>query len=146
MPRGGKRPGAGRRPGTEGKRGPQKRTLALRAAAQRSLAVTADRTIREIGRLAFSDIGQLFDAKGRLRPLHELPADVRAAIASVKISKKNLTAGDGVVEDVIEVKLWDKLRAVEMAAKHHGLLLEKIEHSGKMTLEELVGGSMSSSR
>jgi hypothetical protein len=44
----------------------------------------------------------------------------------VKATKKNLTAGDGKTEDVVEVRLWDKTRALESLAKHFGLLKENI--------------------
>lgn len=104
----------------------------------RDLELTADRTIEEIRRLALSDIGVLFDEQGRLKPLKDIPPAIRATIASVKVTKTNRIVGDGVQEDVVEVKLWDKLRALEMAAKHHGLLVEKMLVTGELTLIERV--------
>lgn len=132
MPRGGKRPGAGR------KHGPTPRTKAVRAAVQRDHELTAARTLEEIRRIGLSDIGEMFDSNGHLRPLQDLPREARAAIASVKVSKKNLTAGDGIVEDVVEIKLWDKIRALEMAAKHHGLLVERLQVTGELTLSDKI--------
>jgi hypothetical protein len=35
-------------------------------------------------------------------------------------------AGDGRVDTVYEVKLWDKIRALELAAAHLGLLKKKV--------------------
>jgi phage terminase small subunit len=96
--------------------------------------LTAIRVLEEIRRLSFSDTGALYDADGHLRPLHQLPPAVRACIASIKTTKKNLTVGDGAQEDVVEVRLWDKLRALEMAAKHFALLTERVEHSGGMDI------------
>jgi hypothetical protein len=66
---------------------------------------------------------------------------VRACIASVKTTKKNLTVGDGVQEDVIEVKLWDKVKALDQAGRYHGLFVERHEHTVALTLEELVAGA-----
>jgi hypothetical protein len=40
--------------------------------------------------------------------------------------------GDGTQEDVVEVRLWDKLRALEMLAKHFALLTEPLEHGGEV--------------
>jgi hypothetical protein len=40
--------------------------------------------------------------------------------------------GDGTQEDVVEVRLWDKLRALEMLAKHFALLTERLEHGGEV--------------
>jgi phage terminase small subunit len=110
-------------------------TAAIAAGRARQLAaadLTAIRTLEEIRRLGFSDIGALFTDAGRLKPLHELPPAARACIASIKTTKKNLTVGDGTQEDVVEVRLWDKLRALEMAAKHFALLTERLEHGGEV--------------
>jgi len=95
--------------------------------------LTAIRVLEEYRRLGFSDVGDIFDEQGRLKPIKQLPPAVRAAIASVKATKKNLTAGDGVTEDVVEVKLWDKLKALNDLAKHFGLLEEQVQHHGEIT-------------
>ena len=105
------------------------RTLRRRVAETKALRmedITAERTMREIARVGFSDYRQLFDKDGKLRPITELSPDIRAAVASAKLTKKNLTAGDGVQEDVVEVKLWDKVRALELLAKHFALTQEVV--------------------
>ena len=43
-------------------------------------------------------------------------------------------AGDGSVVTVSEVKLWDKVRALELAATYLGLLKKQVEHSGEIDL------------
>jgi phage terminase small subunit len=95
------------------------------AARQQRTHATADATVRELARVAYSDISAYFDDSGRLRPLHELSPDQRAAIASVKVVRKNLTSGDGCVEYVHEIKLWSKPRALETLGKHQGLFREE---------------------
>jgi len=40
--------------------------------------------------------------------------------------KKNLTAGDGQVDTILKIRLWDKPRALEMLAKHFALLKEVV--------------------
>ena len=45
----------------------------------------------------------------------------------MELTKRNLTAGDGMQEDVVKVKLWDKPRALEMLAKHFALLTEVVD-------------------
>lgn len=135
MPRGGRRTGSGRKRGSTG---PQEHTKVLRQKIRQHHELTAARTLEELRRLAFSDIGDLFDANGRLRPLKDIPPTLRACIASVKTTKKNLTAGDGIQEDVVEVRLWDKIRAIEMAAKHHGLLTEKLDVTGAVTFIDKI--------
>jgi phage terminase small subunit len=83
---------------------------------------TADNTVRELARLAYSDISAYFDEHGNVKPLSELTADQRAAIASIRVVKKNPFGGT--VEYVQEFKLWNKPRALEILAKHQGLLRE----------------------
>lgn len=101
--------------------------------------VKAVHVLEELRRLSFADLADMVDATtGKLKPLHEMPPAARAAIASVKLTKKNLTAGYGVMEDVVELKLWDKPRALEMLAKHFGLLTEKLEHSGEITIRHEI--------
>ena len=75
------------------------------------------------------------DDEGHLLPVKDWPPEIRAAVASMEITKRNLTAGDDVQEDVVKLKLWDKIRAVELLAKHLGLLIERINVSGD---EELL--------
>lgn len=93
------------------------------AKLERSL-LTADRVLEEHRRLAFSDIGHLFTTDGKLKPITSLPAEIRSCISSVKVMKRNLIAGDGVAEDVIEIKLWDKNKALENLMKHFGLMVD----------------------
>src|SRR6266851_9897381 len=90
------------------------------------LRATVDNTVREIARLSFSDVGELFDESGHLKNVKDLPREVRACIASIKVVKKNLIAGDNSTEWVHEVKLWNKPKALELLATHLGLL-EKVQ-------------------
>ena len=71
-------------------------------------------------RIAFFDIGTLFDAKGHLKPIRDLAPEARAALASVEVVRQNITVGDGKQEWVHKVKVWDKARVLEMLAKHAG--------------------------
>lgn len=95
---------------------------AMIAAKLNECTITKERTLREIGRLAYSDPGALFDEFGNLRPIHTLDEATRATIASVEVIKKNMVAGDGEMDEVHKVKQWDKTKALEMAAKYLKLL------------------------
>ena len=63
-----------------------------------------------------------FDEHGHLKPLTALTDSQVAAIASIEVVKKNLTDGDGQVEYIHKIKLWDKNRATELAMRHFGLV------------------------
>lgn len=111
------------------------RIAAGKAKQLKTADISATRTLEELRRLAFSDFGNLLSPDGKLQALADVLPEHRSTIASIKTTKKNLTSGDGVVEDVIEVKLWDKVRALEMLAKHFALLTERIEHAGGITVK-----------
>lgn len=108
-----------------------------RAGTARLLQVTglsAERTLEELRRIAFSDPAGCFDAHGNLLPIAEMRPEARAAVASVTVVRRNLASGDGCVDEVHQVRFWDKLRALEALAKHFGLLVERVEVSGSVDL------------
>src|SRR5712692_1412220 len=67
---------------THGGGAPQVRRKAAERLAD---LIDPNRALREAARLAYSDVGALFDEDGHLRPVHTLPPEVRAAIASIEI-------------------------------------------------------------
>ena len=90
-----------------------------RAAQIRRTCVTADRVLRELAAVAFSDIGDLFDHNGRPVAVHQLDPITRSAVAAVSIGRVNGPAG--VVSERFRVRFWDKLRALELLARYVGL-------------------------
>ncbi|MFT5659721.1 MAG: phage terminase small subunit [Sulfurimonas sp.] len=86
--------------------------------------VTADMVIKEICKTAFHDIRSLYDKNGQLVPVKELDDSSASAISSFK-SKREYQGKDeeGNAEYAIidEYKRFDKLRALDMLAKHLGL-------------------------
>ena len=60
---------------------------------------------------------------------NSLSADEAASIAGLEVIVKNAQAGDGHTDTIHKIKVWDKVRSLEMAAKHFGLLLERVEHT-----------------
>jgi hypothetical protein len=95
--------------------------------------LTVERVEQEIRRLALIDPIALFDrvAKGKrtftLRQIVDMDADTRACISSVKVKTENLAAGDNKQDQTVEIKLWDKVKALEMCAKHFRWIEDKIK-------------------
>jgi phage terminase small subunit len=104
----------------------------LMAKAADRAELNAARVLEELRRLAFADVRKLFDKSGNLLPVHSLDAEHAAAIAGFEIIKKNAFAGDGVIDTIHKVRSADKLKALELLAKHFGLLIEKVDHSGEI--------------
>lgn len=92
----------------------------IEKASMRSL-LSVERVQEEIARLAFSDPGRIVGADGRLLPIHELPEDVRRAIASVKCER------DENGNTTWEYRFWDKPKSHELAGKHLGMFREQTE-------------------
>lgn len=96
----------------------------------------AKRVLLEMLRLGVSDIRECFDKDGNLIPVSELPDDIAASIASVKVHRKKIIGmkdanGEPVYADSIrEIKLWDKTKALGLLGKHFGLLKDIVEHTG----------------
>lgn len=105
--------------------------------------VKSDDVLRELLRLSMTDIGQAFDEEGKLKKLHEMPEDVRRAIAGVEVEELFEGRGDSRehVGQVRKIKFWDKVKGLELLGKHLKLFTDRVEHSGTLTLEQLITGS-----
>ena len=69
--------------------------------------------------VALTDIKDLFGHDGRPAPVRHLDPVSRSAVAAVSIGRVNGPAG--VVSEKFHVRFWDKLRALELLARHLGL-------------------------
>lgn len=114
--------------------------LAERTLADRSVtSVRVGEVIQALREIAFLDPAQCFErtehvAMGRrwvtirLKDVTEMPLEVRRAIASIKVVRRNLVSGDGIADDMYEVKFWNKTEALDKLAQHLGMLTVKVEH------------------
>lgn len=76
--------------------------------------VDQQRALRVLGAAAASPspIRTFFDANGNLLPVQDLDTEQGACLASVEVLIKNAKDGDGRTDEVHELKLWDKTRAI----------------------------------
>jgi phage terminase small subunit len=96
--------------------------------------ITADRTILEIARIAYLDPAEFFypaehEQAGKLRPITDLEEDVRRCIHSIEWAQANLDKTDGKksAEWLHKHKFYDKVKALELLAKHFALLKDVVE-------------------
>jgi len=89
--------------------------------------LSATRVLEEMRRVALSNVQDIFDEKGNLKPIHEMTREQAACIAGFEVIKKNAEAGDGHIDVIHKVKVWDKPRVLEMLGKHFALLIERVE-------------------
>ena len=105
-----------------------------RAMAERSkrTGVNADRVVQELAKIAFVNATEVIDPKTATVREDALPDDT-AAIQSVKVK----TFGEDGLER--EIKMADKLKALEMLGRHLGMFKDKmdIEHSGVVDVRKV---------
>lgn len=93
----------------------------LMNARSKRTEITADKVLQELAGIAFANAGELFDDDGNMRPLSEI-AD-KTVIAEVQ---KRTTKAGTVTQSL---KMYDKLRALELLGKHLVLFTDKVDHS-----------------
>lgn len=102
--------------------------------------IKADTVLAELLRLARVDLAQAFNENGDLKPIHEIPEDVRRAIAGVEIEA--LFEGRGrdreQVGFVKKVRFWDKNRSLELLGKHLALFIDRSEMTVRGDLAALI--------
>jgi hypothetical protein len=120
----------GRKPGSL-----NKRTAAIRERLLRDEALTVESTVEAIRRGQQYDIRRLLNEKGQFKPLHELTEEEAWCIAGAEVVLKNAEAGDGHTDKVLKLKFIDRRGYVELAAKHQGMLSEKVQVQGDLVIK-----------
>ena len=95
------------------------------AERQQRCAITADRVLLELARIAYADIRQLFDGDGRLKRPTALEPTIVPAVVSIEVVTRRVDAGE--VEYVHKIKLAPKVDALKTLAQHLGLLKLRLE-------------------
>ena len=117
--------------GSENLTKPDIKAQIAKAMAERSrrTGVNADRVIMELAKIAFVNANDVIDAETATLKPDALPEDT-AAIQSVKVK----TFGEDGLER--EIKMADKLKALELLGKHLGMFRDKLEVSGTLETEK----------
>ena len=107
----------------------QARIAKAMAERSRRTGVNADRVVMELAKIAFVNAGDVIDAEtATVKP--DAARDDTAAIQSVKVK----TFGEDGLER--EIKMADKLKALELLGKHLGMFKDKVELSGGLEMEK----------
>ena len=107
---------------------------ALREEYQLKSGINKARILDEYRKIAFSDIRDILTVDGGLKDISELNDDAAAAVASIK-SIEMEREGEKIGTNR-EIKLHDKLRALEALSRHLGLF-EKDNDQKKVDLKKL---------
>lgn len=100
--------------------------------------------LKELRSIGLSDLRSLFKEDGSLKPTNEWPESMGKMVSLIEVDE--LFAGYGKERSQIgftkKIKLWDKMRALELLGKNLALFTEKVEHTGTLTLNDLILESM----
>ncbi len=90
----------------------------------RKIGVHAERTLEEVARIGFSDIRKLFNDDGSHKLPSEWDDDEAAAIAGVEVLEEFSGRGEDrtLVGFTKKVRLFDKIKALELLSKHLGII------------------------
>lgn len=84
--------------------------------------ITADRVVKELARIAFADIRDLYDDDGKLLPVHLLPDDIAAVVSQIKVEIDGSGGKDGGEQRNFtiskQIKLAGKMEALGLLARH----------------------------
>jgi len=90
--------------------------------------ITGDMVIKELGKIAFSDIREIYDNTGRLLEPQELSDNAAASISSFKVTSVQIGSKENPEEKTIEeYRRYSKEKALELLGKHLGLFIDKQE-------------------
>ncbi len=94
----------------------------------KKLELTAENVLKEISKLAFSNINRLYDENGNLMPVNKLDNDVSASIQEVTQDE----IGESVTKR--KYKLADKRASLELLGRHLKLFTDKVDLGGGTTV------------
>lgn len=91
------------------------------------IKATIERVLQEYQHIAFLDIAGAFDENGGLLPIHQMPEDIRRAIAGIEVAELNIDRdGKGAVGKLHKIKILDKGKALQDIGKHLGMFIERL--------------------
>jgi phage terminase small subunit len=95
---------------------------------QERTQITADKILQELLLIARSDISGAFNKDGSLKPIHDIPEEVRRAISGVETL--DLLVGTKKVGKTHKLKFWDKVAALGLLGKNLKLFTDQVNISG----------------
>lgn len=130
--RAGYSPESARQSGADNMKNPYICARIEKAMADRSrrTGVNADRVVMELAKIAFVNAGNVIDADDATLKKDAAPEDL-AAVQSVKVK----SFGEDGVE--LEIKLADKLKALELLGRHLGMFNDRLRLDAKLDTGKL---------
>lgn len=110
----------------------QERTRLINEAFEDRKEYAKEKIILELQRLAHFDPRNLFNADNSVKDPSDWSREIASMVSSFDISVNK----DG--DETLKVKFWNKEKALELLGKNIQMFIERVDHSGKISLEDLV--------
>lgn len=119
------------------------RVQSLMDKRSKKVEVEADTILRELLKLATSDLRQMFHEDGRLLEPHEWPDSVAGAISSIEVFEEFEWEGGKKkkIGQTKKIRLWDKTKGLQLLGKHLQLFNDTIKLDVSKKLEDIIAGS-----
>ena len=123
----------------------QKRIQELQAKREKRTEITADKVLKELATIGFANVTDFVKVEKRTYMATDLldpeAEPVEKEYKAVDVFETDAIAPDKIPalasikqgKDGIEVKMHDKVKALELMAKHLGMFTEKVEHDHKFS-------------
>ncbi len=113
-----------------------KRLLELNERIADRVVADKERVLKELSRVALSDIRKVLDADGNFKNPQEWDDDTAAAVAGLK--RNEIVIGRGkqkqVVGHTLELKQWSKHSALETLARHFKIIDDDLSKANGVTV------------
>lgn len=128
-----------------------KKSIRIHLSSRTNYEDRANRVIKELSHIAYSDPSELFDENGSLLPPSSLPEHVTRSLSSIEVVRRGhgrIAKNNGsdllgrepdtseddengdVVEWIHKIRQHDKIKALAILGKHFGIIHDKVELSG----------------
>lgn len=100
------------------------------------IGASPEEAMIECRRIALADVGEAFNEDGTLKNIHDIPKDLRRAIAGLEVIETFKVRGEKKVWTgyIKKVKFWNKDKEIETLFKHHGLFEADNDQSKQQTI------------
>jgi hypothetical protein len=98
----------------------------------------------ELRAIAASDIREIFSSDGSMKPVDLWPEAIARCIQSIETEELFEQRGREKVQIgwTKKVRFWDKTKGLELLGKNLGMFIDKTQVDVKVSLEDLVRGSL----
>ena len=108
---------------------------------QKRTEITQDMVVKELAKIGFSNIKEIYDENNSLKNIKDLDDDIAGAISSIETTEQYESVLGVKVKtgETKKIKTYDKVKALETLGRHLGMFKEKIEHSGSIATNPFEG-------